>query len=142
LIQGRVITLSERDKTNQDSSNGRGKIEISDQVISNVVILTLAKSEGKEITQKSRDYKYYRKQVTIDRPDDNSVSISVKVRIKYGEKIPDVTSQVQQAIKREIESITGLRVVSVNVYVEDVIGTKAKESTGEETENNGEEDKK
>ncbi len=108
----------------------RGKIEISDQVISNVVILTLAKQEGKEITQKSRDYKYYRKQVTIDRPDDNSVSISVKIRIKYGEKITDVTSQIQQAIKREVESITGLKVVSVNVYVEDVLSAK-KESSEE-----------
>ncbi|MCL4408651.1 MAG: Asp23/Gls24 family envelope stress response protein [Thermotogae bacterium] len=114
-----------------NNQSNRGKIEISDQVISNVVILTLAKQEGKEITQKSRDYKYYRKQVTIDRPDDNSVSISVKIRIKYGEKITDVTSQIQQAIKREVESITGLKVVSVNVYVEDVLSVKGKESSEE-----------
>jgi uncharacterized alkaline shock family protein YloU len=124
-----VITLSEHENMNNQSN--RGKIEISDQVISNVVILTLAKQEGKEITQKSRDYKYYRKQVTIDRPDDNSVSISVKIRIKYGEKITDVTSQIQQAIKREVESITGLKVVSVNVYVEDVLSVKGKESSEE-----------
>jgi uncharacterized alkaline shock family protein YloU len=124
-----VITLSEHENVNNQSN--RGKIEISDQVISNVVILTLAKQEGKEITQKSRDYKYYRKQVTIDRPDDNSVSISVKIRIKYGEKITDVTSQIQQAIKREVESITGLKVVSVNVYVEDVLSVKGKESSEE-----------
>lgn len=124
-----MITLSEHENMNNQSN--RGKIEISDQVISNVVILTLAKQEGKEITQKSRDYKYYRKQVTIDRPDDNSVSISVKIRIKYGEKITDVTSQIQQAIKREVESITGLKVVSVNVYVEDVLSVKGKESSEE-----------
>jgi len=129
LIRGQVITLSEHENMNNQSN--RGKIEISDQVISNVVILTLAKQEGKEITQKSRDYKYYRKQVTIDRPDDNSVSISVKIRIKYGEKITDVTSQIQQAIKREVESITGLKVVSVNVYVEDVLSVKGKESSEE-----------
>ncbi|HEU25024.1 MAG: hypothetical protein C0176_02760 [Mesoaciditoga sp.] len=131
-MQGRVSTLNEREQVNQNQPN-RGKIEISDQVISNVVILTLAKQEGKEITQKSRDYKYYRKQVTIERPDDNSVAISVKVRIKYGEKIPEVTSQVQQAIKKEVESITGLKVVSVNVLVEDVIGLKGKD-TNEEAE--------
>ncbi|BBJ28065.1 Asp23/Gls24 family envelope stress response protein [Athalassotoga saccharophila] len=130
--------MSEREQVNQNQPN-RGKIEISDQVISNVVILTLAKQEGKEITQKSRDYKYYRKQVTIERPDDNSVAISVKVRIKYGEKIPEVTSQVQQAIKKEVESITGLKVVSVNVLVEDVIGLKSKD-TNEEAE--GKEDNK
>ncbi|MGC9138992.1 Asp23/Gls24 family envelope stress response protein [Athalassotoga sp.] len=127
-----MSTLNEREQVNQNQPN-RGKIEISDQVISNVVILTLAKQEGKEITQKSRDYKYYRKQVTIERPDDNSVAISVKVRIKYGEKIPEVTSQVQQAIKKEVESITGLKVVSVNVLVEDVIGLKGKD-TNEEAE--------
>ncbi len=122
------------------NEQSRGKIEISDQVITNVVVMTLAKNEGKEITQKSRDYKYYRKQVTIDRPDDNSVAISVKVRIKYGEKIPDVTSQIQQSIKKEVESITGLKVVGINVYVEDVVGAKAKEST--EDINEEEEDKK
>ncbi len=133
-----MSTLNEREQVNQNQSN-RGKIEISDQVISNVVILTLAKQEGKEITQKSRDYKYYRKQVTIERPDDNSVAISVKVRVKYGEKIPEVTSQVQQAIKKEVESITGLKVVSVNVLVEDVIGLKSKD-INEEAE--GKEDNK
>lgn len=133
-----MSTLNERE--NPENQVNRGKIEISDQVISNVVILTLAKQEGKEITQKSRDYKYYRKQVTIERPDDNSVAISVKVRIKYGEKIPEVTAQVQQAIKKEVESITGLKVVSVNVLVEDVIGLKGKD-TDEEVEGKEEEKK-
>ncbi len=104
-----------------------GKIEISDQVINNVVVLTLAKAEGKEISQKSREYRYYRKQVTIDRPDENSVSISVKVRVTYGDKIPEVTQKIQQEITREVESITGLRVISVNVYVEDVISPQSKE---------------
>lgn len=140
MIQGQVITLSEHEDMNSQSN--RGKIEISDQVISNVIILTLAKQEGKEITQKSKDYKHYRKQVTIDRPDDNSVSISVKVRINYGEKIPDVTFQIQQAIKKEVESITGLKVVNVNVYVEDVVGIKEKGSSEDEDISEKEEDKK
>lgn len=119
-----------------------GKIEISDQVINNVVVLTLAKAEGKEISQKSREYRYYRKQVTIDRPDESSVSVSVKVRVTYGEKIPEVTQRIQQEITREVESITGLRVISVNVYVEDVVSPQAKEVVQEYDEKEEMEDEK
>ncbi len=114
-----------------ESQNQGGKIDISDQVITDVVILTLAKLEGKEIDQRSREYKYYRKQVTIERPDENSVSISVKTKIKYGEKIPEVTKNIQKDISQEVENITGLKVIAVNVYVEDVISAKSKEEEAE-----------
>ncbi len=117
---------------NTENQNYGGKIDISDQVITDVVILTLAKLEGKEINQRSRDYKYYRKQVTIERPDENSVSISVKTKIKYGEKIPEVTKNIQRDISQEVENITGLKVIAVNVYVEDVISAKLKEEEYEE----------
>ncbi len=116
---------------NTESQNQGGKIDISDQVITDVVILTLAKLEGKEIDQRSREYKYYRKQVTIERPDENSVSISVKTKIKYGEKIPEVTKNIQKDISQEVENITGLKVIAVNVYVEDVISAKSKEEEAE-----------
>lgn len=117
---------------NTENQSYGGKIDISDQVITDVVILTLAKLEGKEINQRSRDYKYYRKQVTIERPDENSVSISVKTKIKYGEKIPEVTKNIQKDISQEVENITGLKVIAVNVYVEDVISAKLKEEEYEE----------
>jgi len=127
-------TMEEQEKSdNTENQNYDGKIDISDQVITDVIILTLAKLEGKEIDQRSREYKYYRKQVTIERPDENSVSISVKTKIRYGEKIPEVTKNIQKDISQEVENITGLKVIAVNVYVEDIVNSKSKEEYEEET---------
>lgn len=116
---------------NTENQNQGGKIDISDEVITYVVILTLVKFKGKEIDRRSREYKYYRKQVTIERPDENSVSISVKTKIKYGEKIPEVTKNIQKGISQEVENITGLKVIAVNIYVEDIISAKSQEEEGE-----------
>ena len=130
--------MDEKDEEMQNvESKGGGKIDISDQVITDVVILTLAKLEGKEINQKSREYKYYRKQVSIDRKDENSLSVSVKTKVKYGEKIPEVSKKIQEEITQEVENITGLKVIAVNVLVEDVISAKHAEeeyTQDEETE--------
>ncbi len=124
-----------KDEMNEVERNPHGKIDISDQVITDVVILTLAKLEGKEINQKSKEYKYYRKQVSIDRQDENSISVAVKTKIKYGEKIPEVSKRIQEEITQEVENITGLKVIAVNVLIEDVISpTHQEEEYEDETE--------
>ncbi len=113
--------MNENDNFEDVEKSSGGKIDISNQVIEDVVILTLAKAEGKEITQKSKEYKYYRKQVTIDRKDEDSISVAVKTKVRYGEKIPEVSKKIQKEITEEVENITGLKVIAVNVLIEDVI---------------------
>ncbi len=126
--------MDENEEMNQIEKTPGGKIDISDQVITDVVILTLAKLEGKEINQKSKEYKYYRKQVSIDRKDEDSISVAVKTKIKYGEKIPEVSKKIQQEITQEVENITGLKVIAVNVLVEDVITPNRSEEEYNEDE--------
>ncbi len=124
--------MDEMNEMNEVERNSQGKIDISDQVITDVVILTLAKLEGKEISQKSKEYKYYRKQVSIDRQDDDSLSVAVKTKVKYGEKIPEVSKKIQEEITQEVENITGLKVTAVNVLIEDVISPKHQEEEYED----------
>ncbi|WP_051962548.1 Asp23/Gls24 family envelope stress response protein [Mesoaciditoga lauensis] len=126
--------MEEKDEMNNIEKTPGGKIDISDQVITDVVILTLAKLEGKEINQKSKEYKYYRKQVTIDRKDEDSISVAVKTKVKYGEKIPEVSKKIQEEITQEVENITGLKVIAVNVLVEDVITPNRSEDEYNEDE--------
>jgi uncharacterized alkaline shock family protein YloU len=126
--------MDEKEEMNDIEKTPGGKIDISDQVITDVVILTLAKLEGKEINQKSKEYKYYRKQVTIDRKDEDSISVAVKTKIKYGEKIPEVSKKIQEEITQEVENITGLKVIAVNVLVEDVITPNRSEEEYDEDE--------
>ena len=47
-------------------------------------------------------------------------AVDVSVMIEYGYKIQDVCVEIQNKIKSTIETMTGLRVVEVNVYVQGV----------------------
>jgi uncharacterized alkaline shock family protein YloU len=47
-------------------------------------------------------------------------AIDVSIIIEYGNRIPEVSSAIQQNVKNAIESMTGLSVVEVNVHIHDV----------------------
>lgn len=47
-------------------------------------------------------------------------AIDLFLVIEYGSKIPDIAYQVQENVKRAVESMTGLDVVEVNVHVQGV----------------------
>jgi uncharacterized alkaline shock family protein YloU len=47
-------------------------------------------------------------------------AIDLFLVIEYGSKIPDIAYQVQENVKRAVESMTGLDVVEVNVHIQGV----------------------
>ncbi|WNQ09395.1 Asp23/Gls24 family envelope stress response protein [Paenibacillus aurantius] len=47
-------------------------------------------------------------------------AVDVNIIIEYGYKIPEVAGEIQDNVKRAIESMTGLDVVEVNVHIHDV----------------------
>ncbi len=51
---------------------------------------------------------------------DKEVKIDMYVVVEYGVKIPDVAWEIQEKTKNEVEAMTGLDVVAVNVNVESV----------------------
>lgn len=102
-----------------------GKVNVSDEVVSTIAHLAavqvpgiagmsesiasgLAKILGQ--TDASKGVK-----VTIG--EKNDVVIEISVVIESGNPIPSVTSQLQRAVKDEVESMTGLEVVAVNIQV-------------------------
>jgi uncharacterized alkaline shock family protein YloU len=48
-------------------------------------------------------------------------AVDVSVSIKYGYKIKEVCEKIQQAAKSAVETMTGLRVVEINVFVQSVV---------------------
>jgi uncharacterized alkaline shock family protein YloU len=48
-------------------------------------------------------------------------AVDVSVSIKYGYKIREVCEKIQQAVKSAIETMTGLHVVEINVFVQSVV---------------------
>lgn len=46
--------------------------------------------------------------------------IDVNIIVEYGTRIPDVAFEIQNKVKTAVESMTGLKVVEVNVHVQGV----------------------
>ena len=70
---------------------------------------------------------------------ETQAKIDVNIIVEYGSRIPDVAFEIQNRVKKAVESMTGLKVEEVNVHVQGVNTDNAKEEikqneTSEDTE--------
>ena len=68
---------------------------------------------------------------------DNQVKIDVNIIVEYGVRIPDVAFEIQNRVKKAVESMTGLNVEEVNVHVQGVNTDTAKGETKQEEASEG-----
>ena len=59
--------------------------------------------------------------------------IDVNIIVEYGTRIPDVAYEIQNRVKKAVETMTGLKVIEVNVHVQGV-ATVQEESVEEHDE--------
>ena len=52
--------------------------------------------------------------------DDKEAKIDLNIIVEYGAKIPDVAFEIQNKVKKAVETMTGLKVAEVNVHVQGV----------------------
>lgn len=64
---------------------------------------------------------------------EREAAIDLYTIVDFGVRIPDVATQVQTSVKRAVETMTGLKVVEVNVHVQGVAFTKEEELEEVET---------
>lgn len=56
---------------------------------------------------------------------ERETAIDVSIIVDYGVSIPEIAWRIQENVKRNVEQMTGLNVVEVNVYIQGVhIGKK------------------
>ena len=65
---------------------------------------------------------------------DEEVQIDVYITVKYHAKIPAVAWDIQENVKKEVQSMTGLEVTAVNIHVQGVEIPESSEGTGENDE--------
>ena len=70
-----------------------------------------------------------------------TTKIDVNIIVEYGSRIPDVAYEIQNRVKKAVESMTGLTVEEVNVHVQGVNtdtakNTEIQEEIQESDENN------
>ncbi len=64
---------------------------------------------------------------------EKETKIDVNIIVEYGIRIPDVAFEIQNRVKKAVESMTGLKVVEVNVHVQ---GVSTENMENNKTENN------
>lgn len=58
--------------------------------------------------------------------------VDVNIIVEYGTRIPDVAFAIQNRVKKAVETMTGLKVIAVNVHVQGVSTTNAANATNTE----------
>ncbi len=109
-----------------------GIVRISDEVIGVIAGLAASEIEGVagmsaglvgDISNKITGKKSNSKGVKVTM-DNGLVVIDLHMAVEYGMKIPEMSMKVQENVKNTVETMTGLNVALVNVFVESVIFPK------------------
>ena len=135
---------------NQPTEESEG-IQISDDVISIIAGKAVSEIEGVAgmaggfaggISEVLSGKKNLSKGIKADIKE-NEAKIDVSIIVEYGVRIPDVAFEIQNRVKKAVETMTGLKVLCVNVHVQGVsiVEEKKEEVVVEEVkeENQGEE---
>lgn len=70
---------------------------------------------------------------------DKETIIDINLTVEYGARIPDIAWEVQNKVKTQVESMTGLKGVVVNIHVQGVSLSKKKQENAVVTSNSEEE---
>ena len=123
-----------------------GSIKISDEVIATIATIAVSEIEGVcglygsiagEIVSKLGK-KNFNKGVKITSTETDTI-IDISLTVKYGIRIPEVAWEVQENVKKSVESMSGLNVEKVNIHIAGVEFEKETESTQAITEADSEE---
>jgi uncharacterized alkaline shock family protein YloU len=121
-----------------------GEIEISEDVVANIAAHCAARTPG--VVELSEGFvggigKLLRhgfpgqaeasKGVKVEMAEKSAV-IDLSVAVREGHPIPTVAAALQRTVKEKVESMTGLQVERVNVFVRDIVSAIA--TTEEEAE--------
>ena len=117
------------------NSEHNGNIKISDEVIATIASVATKEVTGisglnlsftDEIASKFVK-KNAPKSIKITQNDEN-ITIDISVVVNYGVRIPDVSWEVQENVKKSVELMSGLNVDKVNVIVAGVSFESDKEN--------------
>ncbi|MEJ8545415.1 Asp23/Gls24 family envelope stress response protein [Brevibacillus borstelensis] len=103
----------------------RGEIRVADQVVAVIAGVASADISGVSVRSGGFYHDLAKKlggsgkgiYVVVT---DGSVTIELRVSIKYGMQIHQVCRQLQQQVKETVESLTGLFVEAVHVHVDGI----------------------
>lgn len=138
--KGEVVELEEIKTENEG-------IQISDDVVAVIAGVAVSEVPGVAgmaggfaggITEVFSGKKNLAKGIKVE-VTETQAKIDVNIIVEYGSRIPDVAFEIQNRVKKAVESMTGLKVEEVNVHVQgvntDTAKGEAKQEDSVEAEN-------
>ncbi len=132
--QGEIVELEEEIKTENEG------IQISNDVVAVISGVAVSEVPGVAgmaggfaggITEVLSGKKNLAKGIKVE-VEGTTAKIDVNIIVEYGSRIPDVAFEIQNRVKKAVESMTGLKVEEVNVHVQGVNTDGAKENKSQE----------
>ncbi len=136
----------ERVENNEIETQNEG-IKISDDVVAVIAGVAVSEVSGVSgmaggfaggISEVFSGKKNLAKGIKVE-IEDKEAKIDVNIIVEYGSRIPDVAFEIQNRVKKAVESMTGLIVGEVNVHVQgvntDVSQIDSEQDKKESTEN-------
>lgn len=103
--------------------NDYGQVVFSDEVISTIAGVATQEVEGVASMSAGIVEKLGKKAlergIKVDVGEKETI-VDIYINIKYGIPIQEIAVNVQENVKKQIETMTGLSVVEINVYVQAV----------------------
>lgn len=129
----------------QLDANGNGSVVFATDVIATIAGLAATEVEGVAsmagtagsssladiFTRKNQSSKSLTRGVRVDLGDNNAVTIHLTIVVDYGSPIPEVAGNIQENVKKAIETMSGLTVSSVDVHVQGVSFEREQRSVAE-----------
>ena len=131
-----IVELDEEIKTENDG------IKISDDVVAVIAGVAVSEVPGVSgmaggfaggISEVFSGKKNLAKGIKAE-INDSKAKIDVNIIVEYGSRIPDVAFEIQNRVKKAVESMTGLKVEEVNVHVQGVNTDTAETKKSDEEE--------
>lgn len=120
------------------TADDTGAVRIADEVVAVIAGISATEVEGIAgmsggivggITERL-GLKHLQRGVKVE-VGEKEAAIDLYVLVEYGSRIPEVAQRVQDRVKGAVESMTGLRVVEVNVHIQGVVfGDSEKDQEG------------
>ena len=135
-VKQEEVELNEEIKTENEG------IKISDDVVAVIAGVAVAEVPGVAgmaggfaggISEVFSGKKNLAKGIKAD-INENNAKIDVNIIVEYGSRIPDVAFEIQNKVKKSVESMTGLKVEEVNVHVQGVNTESLTEEKEEESQ--------
>lgn len=120
--------LNENVELHEEEAREENGIKIADDVVAVIAgvavsevpgVYSMAGGFAGGITEVLSGKKNMSKGIKVE-VGDKETKIDVNIIVEYGTRIPDVAFEIQNRVKKAVETMTGLKVIEVNVHVQGV----------------------